>query len=78
MSDKSKLKQKKSSMSGEIFYRLVEFFPDIIHSVNEDGKIVFTNKIATELLGFKEEELLNMNIRGHILVAQAQRGHGRL
>jgi PAS domain S-box-containing protein len=63
MSDKSKLKQKKSSMSGEVFYQLVEFFPDIIHSVDEDGNIVFTNKFATELLGYKKEELLNMNIR---------------
>ncbi len=42
---------------------MIEFFPDIIHSVNKDGNIVFTNKFATELLGYKEEELLNMNIR---------------
>jgi PAS domain S-box-containing protein len=50
-------------MSGEIFHQLIAFFPDIIHSVNKDGNIVFTNKFATELLGYKEEELLNMNIR---------------
>ncbi|MEI6972432.1 MAG: ATP-binding protein, partial [bacterium] len=38
-------------------------FPDIIHSVDEKGRIVFTNRKAESLLGYTKQELLCMNIR---------------
>ncbi len=41
---------------------LLNSFPDIIHSVNKDGLILFTNKTASELLGYSNEELLKMTI----------------
>lgn len=47
----------------EIFEILLENFPDIIHSVDDKGMIVFTNKKAETLLGYTREELLAMNIR---------------
>ena len=47
----------------DIFEILLDNFPDIIHSVNEEGKIVYTNKKATELLEYTHEELIGMNVR---------------
>ena len=49
--------------NAEIFEILLENFPDIIHSVDEQGKIVFTNKKAETLLGYTRKELLSMNVR---------------
>lgn len=49
--------------SVEAFQVLVENFPDMIHSVDADGKIVYVNKMASQLLGYTLDELLNMNIR---------------
>ncbi len=47
----------------EANYRdLVENSPDIIHSVNNQGRIISTNKKATELLGYSREELIGMSI----------------
>jgi PAS domain S-box-containing protein len=41
---------------------LLNSLPDIIHSVDKDGKIVFANKRATELLGYTHEELIGFSI----------------
>ena len=46
-----------------VFEIVFDYFPDIIHSVDRDGNIVFTNRKAESLLGYKREELLTMNIR---------------
>ena len=47
----------------QIFEILLDNFPDMIHSVDEDGNIVFTNKRAETLLGYAHDELLSMNVR---------------
>jgi len=47
----------------DIFEILLDNFPDMIHSIDEQGKIVYTNRTAETLLGYTREELLSMNIR---------------
>lgn len=47
----------------DIFEILLDNFPDMIHSIDHDGNIVYTNKTAEKLLGYTVEELLRMNIR---------------
>ncbi|MDD4101228.1 MAG: ATP-binding protein [Kiritimatiellae bacterium] len=42
---------------------LIENFPDMIHSVDEEGNIVYVNRTASALLGYTEQELGAMNIR---------------
>jgi two-component system NtrC family sensor kinase len=49
--------------SVEAFQILVENFPDMIHSVDSEGRIVYVNKMASRLLGYTTNELLGMNIR---------------
>jgi histidine kinase len=46
-----------------IFEILLDSFPDMIHSVDRDGNIVYANQTASTLLGYTNEELLTMNIR---------------
>lgn len=46
-----------------LFDALIESFPDMIHSVDKEGNIVYFNRTATSLLGYTEEELRSMNIR---------------
>lgn len=46
-----------------LFDSLIENFPDMIHSVDESGSIVYFNRTATQLLGYTESELRLMNIR---------------
>lgn len=44
-------------------YRIVlDNFPDIVHSVDQDGAIIYANKAAAEVLGYSNHELLAMNI----------------
>ena len=50
-------------VTDDILQIVVDNFPDIIHSVDPDGRIVFTNRQAEKLLGYSQEELLSMNIR---------------
>ena len=45
------------------FDLLVEHFPDMIHSVDADGNLVYVNHAATELLGYTVDELRGLNIR---------------
>lgn len=47
----------------DIFEILLDNFPDMIHSIDDQGNIVYTNKTAEKLLGYSREELLKMNIR---------------
>lgn len=47
----------------DIFGILLDNFPDMIHSVGDNGRIVYTNKTAERLLGYKREELLKMDVR---------------
>ena len=47
----------------DIFERLLDNFPDMIHSVDDHGNVVYTNRTAESLLGYTQEELLSMNIR---------------
>ena len=47
----------------DVFKILLDSFPDMIHSVDDDGTIVFTNQTATKMLGYSRQELLGMNIR---------------
>jgi len=49
--------------NAEIFETILENFPDIIHSVDENGNIIFTNRTAERMLGYNRAELLAMNIR---------------
>ncbi len=42
---------------------LIENFPDMIHSVDEAGNIVYVNRTASALLGYTAQELGTMNIR---------------
>ena len=45
------------------FDLLVEHFPDMIHSVDTDGNLVYVNRAATALLGYSADELRGLNIR---------------
>ena len=49
--------------NAEIFEIILDNFPDIIHSVNDNGNIIFTNRAAESLLGYTRGELLGMNVR---------------
>jgi PAS domain S-box-containing protein len=49
--------------NAEIFEIILENFPDIIHSIDDDGNIVFTNRAAELMLGYTRAELYSMNIR---------------
>ena len=49
-------------LSAGLFEDLVENFPDIIHSVSREGRIVSTNRKAEELLGYSRDELIGMPI----------------
>lgn len=42
---------------------LLDNFPDMIHSLDKRGNIVYVNRTATQLLGYTAEELYGMNIR---------------
>lgn len=49
--------------SAHIFEMLLEWFPDIIQSVDSDGQIIYVNRKASDLLGYTRDELLGMNVR---------------
>lgn len=49
--------------NAQVFEILLDNFPDIIHSVDKSGRIIFTNKKAESLLGYTHDELLSMNVR---------------
>ena len=47
----------------DIFEILLDNFPDMIHSIDDKGNIVYTNKTAETLLGYSSDELLAMMLR---------------
>jgi len=49
--------------NADIFEILLDHFPDMIHSVDDEGNILYTNRTAESLLGYTREELWSMNIR---------------
>jgi PAS domain S-box-containing protein len=49
--------------NADIFQTIIDHFPDIIHSVDGEGNIVFANNMAEELFGYPLEKLLTMNVR---------------
>ncbi len=56
----------------EARYRdIVENSPNMIHSVDENGIVIFTNKRECELLGYTKEELIGMHI--HEIYIPSQR-----
>jgi len=67
--------------NADIFEILLDNFPDMIHSIDDDGNIVYTNKTAEKLLGYTREELLTMNIRqlyADELLEEVERGFSDL
>lgn len=55
--------QDKDIHNADIFEILLDNFPDIIHSISDEGKIVYANKTAERLLGYSREDLVGMHIR---------------
>ena len=49
--------------TGKLLNALLNNFPDMIHSLDKEGNIVYVNRTATQLLGYTAEELYGMNIR---------------
>ena len=49
-------------LSVGILEAIVEMFPDIIHSVDHEGRLVSVNRKAAELLGYPRDELLGMSV----------------
>jgi len=50
-------------VTANIYEILLDNFPDMIHSVDPDGNILYANRTASRILGYTNEELLSMNIR---------------
>lgn len=48
--------------NADVFRNLLDNFPDMIHSIDDSGDIVYANKTAEELLGYSHDELLSMSI----------------
>ena len=48
--------------SARMFELLLDWFPDIIQSVNSAGHIVYANRKASELLGYPRDEILGMHV----------------
>lgn len=49
--------------SARMFERLLDWFPDMIQSVDADGTIVYVNRKVEELLGYKPDEFVGMHLR---------------
>ncbi len=48
--------------SQQDYYDIVERSPDMIHSIDKDGHILFVNKRECELLGYSKDELVGKHI----------------
>jgi PAS domain S-box-containing protein len=47
----------------KVFDSLIDSFPDMIHSLDAQGNLVYFNRAASQLLGYTADELRGMNIR---------------
>jgi PAS domain S-box-containing protein len=47
----------------DIYEIVLDHFPDLIHSIDDRGTIVYANRAAERLLGYRREDLLGMDIR---------------
>ena len=47
----------------DIYRTVLYHFPDMVHSVDAEGMIIYVNRRAEELLGYSADELLAMNVR---------------
>ena len=56
------LKDSKEFLTNELLVSLLNSLPDMIHSVDKEGKILFTNDRSSEILGYTKEELLKLTI----------------
>ncbi|MDA0323479.1 MAG: ATP-binding protein [Verrucomicrobia bacterium] len=52
----------KEIINADVFQSLIDHFPDMVHSIDEAGNIVYANQTAEALLGYTREELLSMSI----------------
>ncbi|MFA5203940.1 MAG: ATP-binding protein [Lentisphaeria bacterium] len=48
--------------TAHMFEQLLDWFPDIIQSVDAAGNLVYANRKASELLGYSRDELLGKNV----------------
>ncbi|MBN1258326.1 PAS domain S-box protein [Candidatus Peregrinibacteria bacterium] len=55
--------QEKIIEAEERYRDIVENSPDMIHSVDKNGRVIFANKKERELLGYSESELLGISIK---------------
>lgn len=46
----------------DLVERILDYFPDMIHSVDENGEIVYVNRKSEELVGIKAEDLIGKSI----------------
>ncbi len=53
----------KDILDANVFETVIENFPDVIQSVDKEGKIVFVNKAVRTVLGYSTEEYLAMNVK---------------
>lgn len=53
----------RESDTAAAFTSLIDQFPDMIHSLDRNGNIVYVNRAASLLLGYTEAELRGMNIK---------------
>lgn len=67
--------------SARMFELLLDWFPDVIQSVDDQGVIVYANRRAAELLGYSREALLGLHVRDLYapeVWPQVERGFARL
>lgn len=51
------------TVSRDYFNSVISRIKDILIITNPDGKILIVNKVATDILGYKEEEIIGKNIK---------------
>lgn len=49
--------------NADIFETIIDHFPDIIHSADGEGNLVFANNMAEKLLGYALDDYVTMNVR---------------
>ncbi len=49
--------------SARMFELLLDWFPDMIQSVDAGGHIVFVNRRVESLLGYRNDEYVGMHLR---------------